>query len=156
MLRLLDKENCVYKPPITQYFFLVVLDICITIRFLGRKNPQHAFLRRGSTAVDPMSQICGMQKILKFSGSRNLGKITGQFLAHISTFRCQDLSRRCGRTSIWRREWERLKAGESNGKLSPRTCPGCSMPEQYRSLDQALVPASRASKLNTNEINVLP
>jgi hypothetical protein len=26
----------------------------------GRKNPQHAFLRRGSKAVGPMSQICGM------------------------------------------------------------------------------------------------
>jgi hypothetical protein len=28
--------------------------------FSGRKNPQHAFLRRGSNAVGPMSQICGM------------------------------------------------------------------------------------------------
>jgi hypothetical protein len=27
-----------------------------------RKNPQHAFLRRGSLAVCPMSQICGMLK----------------------------------------------------------------------------------------------
>ena len=31
--------------------------------------------------------------------------------------------------------------GESNGKLSPRTCPGCSVPEPYRSHDWALVPA---------------
>jgi hypothetical protein len=28
--------------------------------FFRRKNPQHAFLRRGSKAVCPMSQICGM------------------------------------------------------------------------------------------------
>jgi len=28
--------------------------------FSGRKNPQHAFLRRGSKAVGPMSQICSM------------------------------------------------------------------------------------------------
>jgi hypothetical protein len=28
--------------------------------FLGRKNPQHAFLRRGSKAVCPMSQLYGM------------------------------------------------------------------------------------------------
>jgi len=28
--------------------------------FSGRKNPQHAFLRKGSKAVGPMSQICGM------------------------------------------------------------------------------------------------
>jgi hypothetical protein len=26
----------------------------------GRKNPQHAFLRRGIKAVCPISQICGM------------------------------------------------------------------------------------------------
>ena len=36
--------------------------------------------------------------------------------------------------------------GESNGKLPPRTCPGCSVPEPYRSHDWALVPASPASK----------
>jgi len=30
-----------------------------------KKNPQHAFLRRGSKAVGPMSQICGMYKIPK-------------------------------------------------------------------------------------------
>jgi len=31
--------------------------------------------------------------------------------------------------------------GESNGKLPLRTCPGCSIPEPYRSPDWALVPA---------------
>jgi len=31
--------------------------------------------------------------------------------------------------------------GESNGKLPPRTCPGGSVPEPYRSHDWALVPA---------------
>jgi hypothetical protein len=30
------------------------------VGFFGRKNPQSAFLRRGSKAVCPMSQICGM------------------------------------------------------------------------------------------------
>jgi hypothetical protein len=30
--------------------------------FFGRKNSQHAFLRKGSKAVCPMSQICGMLK----------------------------------------------------------------------------------------------
>jgi hypothetical protein len=28
--------------------------------FSGRKNPQHVFLRKGSKAVGPMSQIWGM------------------------------------------------------------------------------------------------
>jgi len=54
------------------------------------------------------------------------------FLAHSSTFRCWDLSCRCGRGGTWRRKWERLNAGESNGKLPLRTCPGCSVPEPYQ------------------------
>jgi hypothetical protein len=28
----------------------------------GDKNPQHAFLRKGSKIIGPMSQICGMLK----------------------------------------------------------------------------------------------
>ena len=28
--------------------------------FYCRKNPQHAFLRRGSKRICPMSQLCGM------------------------------------------------------------------------------------------------
>jgi len=28
--------------------------------FSGRKNPQHAFLQRGSKAIGPISRICGM------------------------------------------------------------------------------------------------
>ena len=30
------------------------------VGFFGRKNPQHAFLRRGSEIICPMSQLCGM------------------------------------------------------------------------------------------------
>jgi hypothetical protein len=30
------------------------------VGFFGRKNPQHAFLRMGSKAICPMSQLCGM------------------------------------------------------------------------------------------------
>jgi hypothetical protein len=32
--------------------------------FSGRKNSQHAFLRRGSKAVDPMSQICEEEEVV--------------------------------------------------------------------------------------------
>jgi hypothetical protein len=46
-----------------------------------------------------------------------------------------------GTWGIWRRKWERLKTGESNGKLPLRCCPECSVPETYRSPDLALVPA---------------
>ena len=42
--------------------------------------------------------------------------------------------------------------GESSGKLPPRTCPGCSVPEPYQSHDWALVPANpRPLRLNANE-----
>ena len=94
----------------------------------------------------PCRRFAACKRFLNLRGSRNLGKITGQFLAHSSTFRCSDLSCRCGRTGTWRRKWERLRAGESNGKLPPRSSPGCSVPEPYRSHDWALVPASPASK----------
>jgi hypothetical protein len=40
--------------------------------------------------------------------------------------------------------------GESNGKLPLRTCPGCSVPEPYRSPDWALVPGKPAEELNTH------
>ena len=32
--------------------------------FFGRKNPQYAFLRRGSKIICPMSQLCGISKNL--------------------------------------------------------------------------------------------
>ena len=40
--------------------------------------------------------------------------------------------------------------GESNGKLPLRTCPGCSVPEPYRSPDWALVPVKLVQGLNTD------
>ena len=94
----------------------------------------------------PCRRFAACKRSLNLRGNRNLGKITGQFFAHSSTFRCQDVSRCCGRTGTWWRKWERLKAGESNGKLPPRTCPGCSVPEPYQSQDWAMVPANPASK----------
>jgi hypothetical protein len=36
--------------------------------------------------------------------------------------------------------------GESNGKLSLRTCPGCSVPEPYQSPDWALVPTQTSPR----------
>ena len=34
------------------------------VGFFGPKNPQHAFLWRGSKRICPMSQLCGMSKNL--------------------------------------------------------------------------------------------
>jgi len=42
--------------------------------------------------------------------------------------------------------WEHLKAGEAMANYPQEFCPGCSVPEPYRSHDWALVPASPASK----------
>jgi len=54
-----------------------------SVGILGRKYPQHAFLRRGCKAICPMSQICGM---LKTPGNYVEvgfpGQICRPFLAH--------------------------------------------------------------------------
>jgi hypothetical protein len=49
--------------------------------FLWHKNPQHAFLRKGSKAVCPMLQICGMLKIPGFTWKLESQAICGPFLA---------------------------------------------------------------------------
>jgi hypothetical protein len=71
----------------------------------------------------PYRRFAACTRSLNLSGSRNLGQITGQFLAHISTFRCWDLSRRCGRKGTWRRKWERLKAGGKQWQTTPKNLP---------------------------------
>jgi hypothetical protein len=68
-------------------------------------------------------------------------KLPDNILAQSSTFRRWDLSRRGGRGGTWWRKWDRLNAGENNGKLPVRICPGCSVPEPYQSPDWALVSA---------------
>jgi len=109
------------------------------VRFLGRKNPQHALRRRACWGAVPCRRFVACKRSLNLRGSRNLGKITTGHLScpqfHLS------LLGSLADGSTWRLKWERLKAGESNGKLPPRTCPGCSVPEPYRSHDWALVPA---------------
>ena len=69
----------------------------------------------------PRRGFAACKRSLELRGSRILDEI------------CQNISR----------PW-RLKAGESNGNLPLRTCPGCSVPEPYRSPDWVLVPAKPA------------
>jgi hypothetical protein len=58
------------------------------VEFFGRKNPQHAFLRRGSKAVCPMSQLCGMLKKPAIMWKSDcVAKFDRTFLAHNSSFR---------------------------------------------------------------------
>jgi hypothetical protein len=58
------------------------------VGILGRKNPQHAFLRRGSKAVCPMSCLTARKRTQKWRGSRHFRQNSQPFLAHCSTFRC--------------------------------------------------------------------
>jgi hypothetical protein len=54
------------------------------------KNPHHAFLRRGSKAVCPMSQLCGMLKNQAVTWKSDcLAKFGRPFLAHTSSLRSE-------------------------------------------------------------------
>ena len=99
------------------------------VRFLGRKILSTPSFGGEVKPLVPCRRFAACKRSLNLRGSRNLGKITRQIS-------------RC----TWRQKWERLKAEESNGKLPPKSCPGCSVPEPYRSHDWALVPANPASK----------
>ena len=91
-------------------------------------------------------RFAACKRSLNLRGSRNLDKITGQisrpqfhlsllgYFASLRTYR--HLAAKVGTS----------KGGESNGKLPPSTCPGCSVPQPHRSHDWALIPASPASK----------
>ena len=85
----------------------------------------------------PCRRFAACKRSLNLRGSRNLGK---NYYRTVPTFSAR-ISRVVGGRGTWRLKWERLKAGESNGKLPPRTCPGCSVTETYRSHDWTLVPA---------------
>jgi hypothetical protein len=58
------------------------------VGFFGRKNPQHAFLRRGSKTVCPVTQLCGMSQNPAISWKSDcLVKFDRPFLAHTSSLR---------------------------------------------------------------------
>jgi hypothetical protein len=56
--------------------------------FFGRKNPQHAFLWKGSIAVCPVSHICGTKKNpVGLRGSRiPHAKLFGRFTLEVPSF----------------------------------------------------------------------
>ena len=88
----------------------------------------------------PCRRIAACKRALNLRGSQNLGKITTSFSPTVPPFAAR-ISRVVADGGTWRLKWECLKAGESNGKLPPRTCSGCSVPEPYQSHDWALVSA---------------
>jgi hypothetical protein len=64
------------------------------VGFFGRKNPQHAFLRRGSKAVSLMSCFTACKTPQKWRGSRHFRQNSRPFLAYSSTFHCWVRERR--------------------------------------------------------------
>ena len=74
----------------------------------------------------PCRRFAACKRYLNLRGSRNLGKITTGHLSRPQFYLSLLGSLASLRTQ--RRKWERLKAGESNGKVPPRTCLGCGVP----------------------------
>ena len=94
----------------------------------------------------PCRRFAACKRALNLRGSLNLGKITGQFLAHSSTF---SLLGSLALLRTYRHLAAKVGTSKGGGKqwqTTPRTCPGCSVPEPYRSHDRALVPARPATK----------
>jgi hypothetical protein len=82
----------------------------------------------------PCRRLAACKRSLNGVKSRNFGKITGPFSSTVPPLATRSVE-------AWRRKWELLNAGESNGKLPLRTCQECSVSEPYRSPDWALVPS---------------
>jgi hypothetical protein len=81
--------------------------------FFGQKNPQHAFLRKGSKAVCPMSQICGMLKnpviTWKLGHRQNLPAISRP-IVHLLLLGALAL------LGTWRHLAERVRTSKGRGK----------------------------------------
>jgi hypothetical protein len=88
----------------------------------------------------PCHRSVACKRSLELRGSRILDEIC----RNISCPRRVPPSAARGLSHHWTWRWECLKVGESNGNLPLRTCPGCSVPEPYRSSDCVLVPAKPA------------
>jgi hypothetical protein len=69
--------------------------------FFGRKIPQHAFLREGSKAVGPASQICGtLKNPYDYMEVASKAKLVGYVSPELSSFANRGLRARAARGSI--------------------------------------------------------
>jgi hypothetical protein len=99
--------------------------------FFGRKNPQHAFLRKGSKAVGPVSKICGtLKNTCDYMEVASKAKFVGHFSPQLSSYVNRGLRARAARGSTegslvqhgrplsWRRKLnERRTKGQCNTGL---------------------------------------
>ena len=109
------------------------------IRFLGRKNPQHAFLRREVKLSVRCRRFAACKRSLNLRGSHNLGKITGPLS-------CPQFHLSLLGSLMSLRTYRHLaaKVGTSKGKqwqTTPKNLPRMQCARAYRSHDWALVPA---------------
>ena len=115
-------------------------------RILGERILSTPSFGREVKPSFPCRRFAARKRFLNLSRSRNLGKITGQIshpqfhiwllgsFASLRTYR--HLAAKVGTS----------KGGGKQWKTTPRTCPGCSVPEPYRSHDWSLVPTNPAFK----------
>jgi hypothetical protein len=89
----------------------------------------------------PCRIIAACKRSLNGVKRRHFGKITGPFSPTVPPFATRSARVEGDVEASGGEKWERLKAGESNGRLPLRTCLECSVPEPYRSPDWALVSA---------------
>ena len=91
----------------------------------------------------PCRRFAACKRSLELRGSRILDEICRNISRprRVPPSAARGLSRRWHVKAPSGECGERLKAGESNGNLPLRICPGCSVPEPYRSPHWVLVPA---------------
>jgi len=91
------------------------------VGFLGRKNRQPAFLRRGSKAVVPCRRFAACKRSLNLGGSRNLGKITTGHLScpqfHLSLIGCLAS---LGRSKGGGKQWQTIPKNLSRMQCAKR------------------------------------
>jgi hypothetical protein len=78
------------------------------VGFLGRKNPQHSFLRRGSKLLVPCRSFTACKRSLNVTCESAFRQNYRTFFAHSSTFHRWVLSRGDTRGDAWWRKLERL------------------------------------------------
>jgi hypothetical protein len=116
------------------------------VGFFRRKNPQHAFLRKGSKAVCPMAQICGMLKIPKWSKK---GVISAKSPNHSRPQFHLLLLGALALMGMWRHLAVKMGTSKGRGKqwqTTPKNLPRMRVPEPYWSPECALVPAKTGPK----------
>jgi hypothetical protein len=80
----------------------------------------------------PCRRFAACKRSLNGVKRRLFGKITGPFLPTVPPFATRSIRVDGDVEASGGETCERLKAGESNGKLPLRTCLDCSVPEPYQ------------------------